>query len=111
MEVFMPPVVIAQTVSITFNVGEVVTWIVIGLIAGSLAGLIVRGSRFGYITSLIVGLVGALVGGFLFKVLQIPVSPALENAITIKWIDIIVAFVGAVIVLLIVGGFYRLRGR
>ncbi len=107
----MPPVVIAQTVSITFDVGEVVTWIVIGLIAGSLAGLIVRGSRFGYITSLIVGLVGALVGGFLFKVLRIPVAPALEGAMTIKWIDIIVAFVGAVIVLLIVGGFYRLRGR
>jgi uncharacterized membrane protein YeaQ/YmgE (transglycosylase-associated protein family) len=111
MEVVMPPVVLAQTVEIRFDVGDVVTWIVIGLIAGFLAGLIVRGSRFGYITSLVVGLVGALVGGFLFKILQIPVSPTLEAGITIKWINIIVAFVGAVIVLLIVGAIYRVRGK
>jgi uncharacterized membrane protein YeaQ/YmgE (transglycosylase-associated protein family) len=107
----MPPVVLAQTVSVTFDVGEVATWIVIGLIAGFLAGLIVRGSRFGFLTSVIVGLVGAVVGGFLFKILQIPVAPALQGALAIKWIDIIVAFVGAVIILLIVGGIYRVRGR
>ena len=41
------------------------TWIVVGLIAGWLAGMIVKGGGFGLIGDLIMGVVGALVGGFL----------------------------------------------
>ena len=99
-----------QTVTISFNLGTVLTWIIIGLIAGFLAGVFIRGRRFGFLTSVIIGLIGALIGGFLFTVLRIPVSPALNEPINIRWIDILVAFIGAVILLLILGLFYRYRG-
>ena len=39
------------------------TWIVVGLIAGWLAGLVVKGGGFGVIGDIILGIVGALVGG------------------------------------------------
>lgn len=42
-----------------------IAWIVIGLIAGWLTGKIMKGSGFGFIMDMIVGLVGALIGGFI----------------------------------------------
>src|SRR5262245_11891222 len=99
-----------QTVTVTFNIGTVLTWIIIGLIAGFLAGAIIRGRRFGFITSVIVGLLGSIIGGFLFAALHICVPAFLQGEITIRIIDIVVAFVGAVILLLILGLFYRYRG-
>jgi uncharacterized membrane protein YeaQ/YmgE (transglycosylase-associated protein family) len=98
-----------QNVTITFNIGTVLTWIIIGLIAGFLAGAIVRGRRFGFLTSVVVGLIGAIIGGFLFAVLHIGVPAFLQGELTIRIIDIVVAFIGAVILLLILGLFYRYR--
>ena len=46
-------------------------WIVIGLIAGWLAGKIARGAGFGCITDIILGLVGSVLGGWLFMKLGI----------------------------------------
>jgi uncharacterized membrane protein YeaQ/YmgE (transglycosylase-associated protein family) len=52
---------------------QIVTWLIVGAIAGSLAGTLVtrRRAGFGTFTNLGIGLVGALIGGFLFKVLGI----------------------------------------
>jgi uncharacterized membrane protein YeaQ/YmgE (transglycosylase-associated protein family) len=47
----------------------ILTWIIVGLIAGWLAGLVVRGSGYGLLGDIIVGIVGALIGGFLASVL------------------------------------------
>src|SRR5271169_4832352 len=47
------------------------SWIVIGLIAGWLAGKIARGAGFGCITDIILGLVGSVLGGWLFMKLGI----------------------------------------
>jgi uncharacterized membrane protein YeaQ/YmgE (transglycosylase-associated protein family) len=46
-------------------------WIIIGLIAGWLAGKIARGAGYGCITDIILGLVGSLLGGWLFMKLGI----------------------------------------
>jgi len=46
--------------------GGIISWIVVGLIAGWLAGVVMKGRGYGIIADLIVGLVGALVGGFVF---------------------------------------------
>lgn len=101
-----------QVVTVTIDLEHVVTWIIIGIVAGALAGILIRGRRFSLLTSLITGLVGALVGGFIFfQLLHVQPSAELEKGITLRWIDIIVAFVGAVIVLLIVGFFYGFRRR
>jgi len=46
--------------------GGVLAWLFVGLIAGWLAGLIMKGSGYGIIMDLILGLLGAFIGGFLF---------------------------------------------
>jgi uncharacterized membrane protein YeaQ/YmgE (transglycosylase-associated protein family) len=46
-------------------------WIVIGLLAGWLAGKIVRGAGYGCITDIILGLIGSIIGGWLFMKLEI----------------------------------------
>jgi uncharacterized membrane protein YeaQ/YmgE (transglycosylase-associated protein family) len=71
----------------------VITWIVIGLVAGWLAAKITDSPR-GLLRNLAVGLIGSLVGGFLARKLGIPVVPDF-------WGELITAIVGAVIFLLV----------
>lgn len=71
----------------------IIAWIVIGLIAGWLAHIIL-GGRGGFFGSLAVGLVGAIVGGFLFEKLNLHVMPDF-------WGNLITATVGAIVFLLI----------
>src|SRR5215468_5640533 len=92
-----------QPVSISVNttVGQIITWAIIGLIAGLLASVLVRGRGMRLLPSMIIGLIGALVGGFLFSVLNIQIGGALSFQVNLNWRDIIAAFVGALLVLLI----------
>jgi uncharacterized membrane protein YeaQ/YmgE (transglycosylase-associated protein family) len=70
-----------------------ISWIVIGLVAGWLAGRI-TGSPRGLLRNLAVGLIGAVVGGFLARKLDIQVVQDF-------WGELITAIVGAVIFLLV----------
>jgi len=70
-------------------------WIVIGLIAGWLASQVMRGGGYGLIGDIIVGVVGALIGGFLAATLLN--MPDAVNGINVT--SILVAFVGAVILI------------
>jgi uncharacterized membrane protein YeaQ/YmgE (transglycosylase-associated protein family) len=101
--------IMSQPVTVTFVPEQLLTWIIIGLIAGVLASALVRGRRYGFITSIIVGLLGAFLGGFVFSVLRIPVPAAFAGGITLAWSDILVSFIGAVIILILFGGIYRRR--
>ena len=96
-----------QAVTVTFVPDQIITWIIIGLIAGLLASILVRGGRYGVIGSIVIGLLGALLGGFLFTVLHIQVPAAFSGGILLRWADILVAFIGALIILLIFGVFYH----
>jgi uncharacterized membrane protein YeaQ/YmgE (transglycosylase-associated protein family) len=70
----------------------IIAWIIIGAIAGWLAGTFVRGGGFGLIGDIIVGIVGAFVGGWLAGVLHIGIGGG--------WISaIITATLGAVVLL------------
>ena len=72
-------------------------WLVVGLIAGFLASQVMRGGGYGLIGDIIVGVVGALIGGFLAAtLLKIPNA---VNGINIT--SILVAFIGAVILIAI----------
>jgi uncharacterized membrane protein YeaQ/YmgE (transglycosylase-associated protein family) len=96
-------------VTITFIPSQIITWIIIGLIAGYVANLIVRGRRMNPIITILIGVLGAFVGNFLFSLLQIQVSPDLLTGINIRWIDLITAMVGALIVLVIFLSIFRHR--
>lgn len=47
----------------------ILSWIVVGLIAGWLAGMVMKGSGYGVIGNIVVGIVGALLGGYLSTLL------------------------------------------
>ena len=68
-------------------------FLLIGLIAGWLAGKVMRGGGFGVIGDMIVGIIGALLGGWLFGVFGIHAGGLIGAIVT--------AFVGAVVLLLI----------
>jgi len=84
---------------------HLVIWVVIGLLGGSLAGLMVTRDPhgFGFVRNLAVGLVGALVGGLLFRVLGF--LPELDK-VAISLRDIVAAVVGS---LLVLGAFWLWR--
>ena len=67
-------------------------FVLIGLVAGWLAGLLVKGGGFGVVGDIIVGIIGALVGGFLFSSLGISSGGSLVGAI-------IVATIGAIVLI------------
>jgi uncharacterized membrane protein YeaQ/YmgE (transglycosylase-associated protein family) len=74
---------------------NILMWIVVGLVAGLLASLAVGGTGYGLIGDIVIGIVGAFVGGLLFREMgwHAPFG-GLAGVIT-------VAFIGAVILLLV----------
>ena len=81
------------------SVDQIIVWIIVGLLGGSLAGLLAKGEKrgFGFWRNLGLGLAGALVGGLLFRLLGL--LPALDG-VTISLRDVVAAFVGSLLVLL-----------
>lgn len=81
-----------------FTLSQLVVWLVVGVLAGSLISLLLTGSRegLGRWTSLGLGLIGALIGGWLFRFFNI--WPALDS-FSISLRDVVSAFVGALIFL------------
>ena len=78
---------------------SIISWIVVGAIAGYVAGFLVRGDEgMGVIGHIVLGIVGALVGGFLAGLL---LNKDLTTGINIE--TIVVAVIGAVITVLVVG--------
>jgi uncharacterized membrane protein YeaQ/YmgE (transglycosylase-associated protein family) len=77
---------------------QFIVWIIIGLLGGSLAGLIIKRERkgFGLLRNLGLGLVGALVGGLLFRVLGL--FPDLDK-VTVSLRDVVAAVVGSLLIL------------
>lgn len=73
-----------------------IVWLIVGGIAGWLAGLVVRGYGFGIIGNIIVGIVGAFIAGWLLPRLGIAIGGGTLG-------EIINAVIGAIILLLIIG--------
>jgi uncharacterized membrane protein YeaQ/YmgE (transglycosylase-associated protein family) len=74
---------------------DLLWFLVVGLVAGWLAGMLVKGGGFGLIGDLVVGVIGAILGGWLFSTLGASAGGGLLGSI-------IVATVGAVVLLFIV---------
>jgi uncharacterized membrane protein YeaQ/YmgE (transglycosylase-associated protein family) len=86
------------SVTISLDLGTILLWAFIGLVAGFLASKVVTGHGKGLLTDIVVGIIGALGGGFLAQILNISFSIPGHSTIT----EIVIAFVGAVILLVIV---------
>jgi len=83
----------------TFSWDQIIVWIIVGLLGGSLAGLLAKGEKqgFGLWKNLGLGLAGAFVGGLLFRLLGL--LPGLES-VTVSLRDVVSAFVGSLLVLI-----------
>jgi uncharacterized membrane protein YeaQ/YmgE (transglycosylase-associated protein family) len=83
----------------------IISWLVVGAIAGYLAGLLVKGDEsLGVIGHIVLGIVGALIGGFLAGVL----TGGTDYTTGINITTIVVATIGAVIAVV---GYSAIRGR
>ena len=82
------------------TIGKIVVWLIVGALAGTLAGRVMTFSKrgFGFWTNMGIGMVGALVGGFLFWLFHIDLHLA-EIKITFE--DLISAFVGSLLCIIV----------
>jgi uncharacterized membrane protein YeaQ/YmgE (transglycosylase-associated protein family) len=72
----------------------IIVWIIVGAVAGWLAGILFRRGGFGLVGDIVVGIVGAFVGGWLARTLGIHVGPGIVAAI-------VTATAGALVLLLL----------
>jgi uncharacterized membrane protein YeaQ/YmgE (transglycosylase-associated protein family) len=75
---------------------NLIIWLIVGAVAGWLAGMVVKGGGFGLIGDIVVGIVGGIIAGFVLPPIGFPVigGPVVGS--------IIDSFIGAVILLLII---------
>ncbi len=78
---------------------HIVWFLLVGLVAGWLAGKITKGSGFGVLGDIVIGVIGAFVGGFLFRLVGISAGGTVGS--------IIVATLGAVVLVYIVRAIKR----
>ncbi len=73
--------------------GGIISWLIVGLIAGWLAGLFMRGGGYGIIGDIVLGLIGAFIGGLIMSFFVAGDAGF--------WGSIVVAFIGACILVAI----------
>jgi uncharacterized membrane protein YeaQ/YmgE (transglycosylase-associated protein family) len=84
----------SMSFAVVLSPGSIIAWLLVGLIAGWLAGLMMKGSGYGIIGDIVVGLIGSFFGGLLL-------SFFVEGTAGF-WGSILVAFVGACVLIFIV---------
>lgn len=82
-------------------VAQVLVWLVIGGLVGSLVGMLLKRSKsgFGRRGNLVIGLFGALIGGALFELFDVDLG---LGEVSVSLEDLVAAFVGALIFLIVV---------
>ena len=82
--------------SINITIGDIIVWLIVGACVGTAVGAVIKRKKegFGKWTNIGIGLVGALIGGFLFEVLKIDLG---IGHIAISFQDLIAAAVGSII--------------
>ena len=87
---------VLQTVisAVALQAGDLLAWLIVGLIAGFLASAFVRGRGYGCIGNIVVGLIGAFIGGYLADLLNIQGTYHF-------WGSVVIAFIGSVILVAI----------
>ena len=84
---------------------DLLTWLIVGLVAGVLASLVMGGTGYGLVGDIVIGIVGAFVGGWLFR--QLGVHSPMAGLAGV----IFTAFIGAIVLLFVLRLIRRGRGR
>ena len=91
----------ARVVLADVDAMTVIWWLLVGLIAGALASIVMRGGGYGIVGDIVVGLVGALIGGFLMSLIGLGATGTIGT--------IIVAFIGACVLIALLRAFSGYR--
>ncbi len=78
---------------------DILGWLVIGLIAGYIASMVMGRGGYGVVGDIVVGIVGAFIGGFVAQLLNVG-GPSAGNPFS--WVSLIFAIIGAIILIAIV---------
>src|SRR5215467_1657839 len=89
---------------VTFGISDLFSWLVVGLLAGFFASVVVRGRGYGCFLDIVIGLVGAFIGGFLASFLGI-------TGTFHFWGSLLIAFLGACILVAILKALSGDTGR
>ncbi len=76
------------------DITSLLIFLAIGAVAGWLAGVLMKGGGFGLLVDIVLGIIGAVIGGFLFGLIGISIGGLIGSIVT--------ATVGAVVLLLLV---------
>ena len=89
---------------ITFDLTSLLSWLFVGLLAGFFASVVVRGRGYGCFLDIVIGLVGALIGGFLASFLGI-------TGTFHFWGTLLIAFLGACVLVALLKALSGTTGR
>lgn len=90
------------------TIGDILGWLVIGLIAGWLASMIMGRGGYGIVGDIVVGVVGAFIGGFVARLLNLGGPSATDP---ISWASFIFALIGAIILIAVLRALSGSRPR
>ena len=94
----MPAFDTAHTGRSSVSTESLLIWLVVGIVAGFLAGVVVKGYGFGLVGNLVVGVVGAFLAGWLLPAVGVSFSVVNPLVTSIAY-----ATIGAVVLLLLIG--------
>ena len=91
------------------TLSNIITWLIVGALVGDLVGRVVKRKKegFGWFKNTLIGLVGALIGGVIWKVLKLDLN--LSN-VSVSLEDVVAASIGAVLFLIGVRIFKKKKG-
>jgi len=95
---------VATIVLADISLESLIWWLIVGLIAGFIASVVMRGGGYGIVGDIVVGLIGAFIGGWLFSLLGVSSGGGLLGSI-------IVAFIGACILIFLLRAISRSGSR
>ena len=75
---------VATIVLADISLESLIWWLIVGLIAGFLASVVMRGGGYGIVGDIVVGLIGAFIGGWLFSLLGVSSGGSLLGSIIVE---------------------------
>jgi uncharacterized membrane protein YeaQ/YmgE (transglycosylase-associated protein family) len=87
--------------NINITISDLISWLIIGILAGSLAGMIVKRNKngLGNLLNLLVGLVGAIIGGGVVRLLKLDFG---LGKVVLRWEDMVAAIIGSLLLIILV---------
>ena len=89
-----------EPITITLIPEVLFTWFALALVGGGIAGLLLRAGRVSIVTCLLAGVLGGIIGSAFMVATQAQIPESMSGGPPIRYIDLVITFMGAALVLL-----------